>query len=350
MKSGQFNSRKSQIRGTREKEAPKSTNWDRVIYLTLLTVALLAIVYFTGKANLFIRGDGRIVTNQVELRAPSDIRIQDIFVELGDSVQKSDTLFQFTFLEWNQSADSLDDLKERLLKYQEELDDVTNDLRIKEIEAERVRSRLDHFQNRTDRLQSEVKLGFASVNQLNDLQDQIVYLEGDLKLVNEELSVLRNRRNRLQQSISSPYSSQDSEALRQLKRMKMVYTSPVNGTVTALHKASSELGLKSERVMTILGETSDLKIQAIFEQDAGKNMSIGDVMDIAFDNGESSKGVITDIYAAESVVDRPNSSSNTDALKFSIQLIVELKPVNEQERQTWKANNKMGITATKSIF
>ncbi|MFN1835730.1 HlyD family secretion protein [Balneola sp. MJW-20] len=349
MKSGQFNSKKSQIRGTREKEAPKSTNWDRVVYLSLLTIAIVALIYFVGKANLFVSGDGRIVTNQLEVRSPSDIRIQKIYVQPGDSVLKSDTLFQFTFLEWNQTIDSLDNLKKRILQYQDDLDKVQGDLRLKQKELDQARSELIYYQDRLEMVKREIRLGVASVSDLKSIEDRLVSLRTKVENSNEQASLIRQQRNRLQALIADPYANEGSEALKKVQTMKMIFSSPVEGVVTAVHKNDTELGLKSERVITILSENTNLKVQAIFDQEDGKHLNIGDKMNVSFDNGQKSSGIITDIYAAESVVDRPSSSSN-NALKFSIQLIAELKPENAQELKTWKANNKMGVTVTKTVF
>lgn len=149
--------------------------------------------------------------------------------------------------------------------------------------------------------------------------------------------------------IADPYAMETSAAFKNMQQMKMIFSSPVTGLVTGVHKADTELSLKSERVITILSDNTNLKIQAILEQQDGKHLSIGDQMNVTFDNGERSSGIISDIYAAESVVDRPTSSSN-NALKFSIQLIAELKPENATELRKWKANNKMGVTVTKTIF
>lgn len=349
MKSGQFNSKKSQIRGTREKEAPKSTNWDRVVYLSLLGIAIVALIYFVGKANLFISGEGRIITNQLEIRSPSDIRIQEIFVQPGDSVLKSDTLFQFTFLEWNQSADSLDDLKKRLLQYQDELDELQGELGIKQKQLDQTRSELSYYQDRLEMLRREVRLGVTTVSDLNSTEERILSLRSEFENSNEQVNLIKRQRNRLQALIADPYKMETSIALKNMQKMKMIFSSPVAGLVTGVYKTDTELSLKSERVVTILSENTNLKIQAILEQEDGKHLNIGDQMDVTFDNGEKSSGIISDIYAAESIVDRPTSSSN-NALKFSIQLIAELKPENADELKKWKANNKIGVTVTKTIF
>jgi hypothetical protein len=130
--------------------------------------------------------------------------------------------------------------------------------------------------------------------------------------------------------------------------MQHIYKAPVPGIITTVHKSESEIGLKSERVLSILSEQSQLRIKAIFQQNSGKYLSIGDEMSVTFDNGDKSKGVVTDIYAAEALIDRPTGSQSE--LEFSVQIVAELKPEDPLDMDRWKSYNKMGVTVKKTIF
>ncbi|MDZ7808630.1 MAG: hypothetical protein U5K71_16200 [Gracilimonas sp.] len=348
MQSGQFNSNKSTIRGTREKETTQKTNWDRVIYITLISVALIFISYYLINRNFFVVGDGRVITNELQVVSPSDIRFQEFYVEPGDTVQKSDTLFRFTFIEWQQSMDSLETLKKRLNDASNELEDVQSELRIKNIEAERALQQLEYYDRRLSQIKREVRLGVSTVSEMKSVEDKIMNERGDLSLINEQIDLLENRRNRLQTMISNPYGNDGSGIPLDAASMQHIYTAPVPGIVTMVYKSPSEIGLKSERVLSILSEQSQLRIKAIFQQNSGKYLSIGDEMNVTFDNGDKSKGLITDIYAAEALIDRPTGSQSE--LEFSVQIVAELKPEDPLELDRWKSYNKMGVTVKKVIF
>jgi multidrug resistance efflux pump len=346
MQSGQFNSNKSTIRGTREKDTTQKTNWDRVIYLTLLSVALIFISYYLINRNFFVVGDGRVVTNELQVVSPSDIRFQEFYVEPGDTVQKSDTLFRFTFIEWQQSMDSLETLKKRLNDASNELDDVQNELRIKNREAQRAQQQMEYFEERLSQVKREVRLGVSTVSEMKSVEDKIMNERGILSLINEEIELLENQRNKLQSLIADPYGRDGSNL--EPASMQHIYKAPVPGIITTVHKSESEIGLKSERVLSILSEQSQLRIKAIFQQNSGKYLSIGDEMSVTFDNGDKSKGVVTDIYAAEALIDRPTGSQSE--LEFSVQIVAELKPEDPLDMDRWKSYNKMGVTVKKTIF
>lgn len=346
MQSGQFNSNKSTIRGTREKETPQKTNWDRVIYLTLLSVALIFISYYLINRNFFVVGDGRVVTNELQVASPSDIRFQEFYVEPGDTVEKSDTLFRFTFIEWQQSMDSLETLKKRMNDASNELDDVQSELRLKNIEAERALQQIEYYENRFSQIKREVRLGVATVSELKTVEDQIMKERGDLSLINEQIDLLENQRNKLMLLLADPYGRDGSDL--EPTSMQHIYKAPVPGIITTVYKSESEIGLKSERVLSILSEQSQLRIKAIFQQNSGKYLSIGDGMSITFDNGDKSRGIITDIYAAEALIDRPTGSQSE--LEFSVQIVAELKPEDPVDMKRWKSYNKMGVTVKKTIF
>jgi|AntRauTorcE11897_2_1112592.scaffolds.fasta_scaffold00075_14 multidrug resistance efflux pump len=348
MKSGQFNTSKSTIRGSREKEKTQKTNWDRVVYLTLLSVGVIAISYYLINRNFFVIGDGRVTANELQVLSPSDIRFQEIFVQAGDTVQQSDTLFRFSFIEWQQSMDSLETIKRSLRDARLELSDIQDDLRIKANELERNTQQIEYYESRISQIKREVQLGVATVSELKSVEDRVMNLKGELSLIREQQQLLFNKRNRLQRKISSPYGDDGSDIPLNAGSMQHIYTSPVSGIVTALYKNETELGLRSERIMALLSEQSQLKIKAIFEQKAGKYLSIGDHMSITFDNGVKSRGVITDIYAAEALIDRPTGSQSE--LEFSVQIVAELKPEDPVELNQWKSYNKMGVTVKKTIF
>ncbi|HET8866383.1 MAG TPA: hypothetical protein VFM80_11855 [Gracilimonas sp.] len=348
MKSGQFNTNKSTIRGSREKEVTPKTNWDRVVYLALLSIGVIALSYYLINRNFFVKGDGRVTANEMQVLSPSDIRFQEIFVQPGDTVQRADTLFMFTFIEWQQSMDSLETIKRSLRDASQELNEVQGDLRIKAIELERNSQQLEYYESRISQIKTEIQLGVATVSELKSVEDRLMNLKGELSLIREQQQLLLNKRNRLQRKISSPYGDDGSDIPMNAASMQHIYKSPVSGIVTALYKNESELGLRSERVMAILSVESQIKIKAIFQQKSGKYLSIGDHMNITFDNGAKSKGVITDIYAAEALIDRPTGSQSE--LEFSIQIVAELKPENPVELDQWKSYNKMGVTVKKTIF
>src|SRR5690625_5441248 len=76
MKSKYFSTRyqASQIRGTREKSAPRKTNWDRIVYMTFLIGVLIFVGYYLTQRIVYISGDGTVVIEKVVIRSPGDIR------------------------------------------------------------------------------------------------------------------------------------------------------------------------------------------------------------------------------------------------------------------------------------
>src|SRR5690625_5848512 len=102
MKSKYFSTRyqASQIRGTREKSAPRKTNWDRIVYMTFIIGVLIFVGYYLTQRIFYISGGGRAVIEKVVMRSPGDIRVDRLSPATGDPVSRGAPLFSFSLQHW----------------------------------------------------------------------------------------------------------------------------------------------------------------------------------------------------------------------------------------------------------
>ena len=102
MKSEYFKKRSqtSQLRGNREKQKPKQTNWDRIVYLSLLIIVLGSLFYYIFTNSFYVSGEGMVVTELSDIRAPIDIEIEEFFVSQNSVVEKGEPLFSYSSMKW----------------------------------------------------------------------------------------------------------------------------------------------------------------------------------------------------------------------------------------------------------
>src|SRR5690625_856387 len=143
MKSKYFSTRyqPSQIRGTREKSAPKKTNWDRIVYLTFLIVVLIFVGYYLTQRIFYISGDGRVVIEKVVIRSPGDIRVDRLFAATGHPVSRGDTLFSFSFQNWELQKEAREELLREIERINLDIASVEDQILLKEQEIERSEER-----------------------------------------------------------------------------------------------------------------------------------------------------------------------------------------------------------------
>lgn len=345
MKSEQFkyNAQTSNIRGHQEEPESDTRNWDRVAYLVLLGFFAAALIYYLVTSFYLVEGKGRVLVSQLTVRAPADIQLTGMPARPGQTLREGDSLFTYRYAAGN-PADSIAARREERRALRGDRLEIRAAIEGYRQELQSLQQKLDYYIRRRDLIEKEIRLGVETVNRLQSVETEILDLKADLAKVRSELQAA-GRRLALLKERADAVAAPDSGAAA--RRRGMLYRSPAAGTVTTLFRESLETVSKSEKIISIQRDSAQVLAKVLFDRDETAELPIGTVLDIRFDHGEPSRGVISDIYAAEADMQPVFNLSGIDA---SDKVVVELKPLNPQVRQQWLSLNGMGLTASKTLF
>ncbi len=357
MKSEFFKSKSSQIRGVREKQPKKSVNWDRVVYLSMLTVGLVTLLYFLFDYNMVLKGEGRVYANEHVVRFPVDVRIVDLFVEEGDSVAANDSLF--TFVEAFQPQ-SPKQYREEQRQISERLLDLKSAINTKRAELESVADQLVYYHAQKELVEKEIKLDLSSFRDLRAIEQKIVAMNAQMTVDSEKLNAFYQQKAFVEAwknttAVKENYSSfvnlveeLPGEATPLEGTFEpTIYAAPVEGVIDQIEKSSSELAVRSESILTIRRKVTDVFIQVIFPRNSLREVEQGDFMNIEFDNGVKSKGLISGFYTPK--------ISNWDMVgiaeyELNDYVLMRLNPTDDNSSDIWEANSNIGVTVSKITF
>jgi len=356
MKSEYFKSQSSQFTGIREKEPPESMNWDRIVYLSLLFIAVVSLLYFLFNYTMVLKGQGRVYANRHTVRLPVDVRILDMYVDEGDAVTENDSLF--TFIESVQPESPIKS-REDQRRMEEKMVELNNDIYAKQAEIRRANEELDYYRDQKELIKREIKLDLSSVRDLRNIEQKILAIESDKTVDAERLNAFYRQKSMVkkwqeedQVPISVAGYNRGTEGIGGQGEMSrdlrpQTYMSPVPGVIERIEKSTSELAMRSESVLTIRRKVPDIFIQVIFPRKSLKEIEEGDTMDVKFDNGVSSEGRITGFYTPQ--------ISNWDVVGISEYelndyVVLRLKPLDAEGSATWEENSNLGVTVSKIVF
>lgn len=343
MRSQGFKQGNAQIRGMREKETKKKINWDRIIYLAIVNLVLGALAFAFLRNYLFVSGEGQVIADRFFVRFPSDVRIQEMKTQKGDSVVQYQELFVYTPSFQTKSPVELETIRS---EFQDRI--FENELKIDEklSQLKAVKMQLKHFRERISLIEQEIKLNLSTPRLLYENEDRLIGFKADSINVLAEIVLLRNR-NKYLESLSNDdgliLDIRDAE----LRGQVLTYQSPVSGVVEQIYKGNSELAVRTESIVSIRRNTKDILVRALFSRDDLDYVYSGKVVTLRFDNGDLSKGIITNVYSSEY---EQIGTVNRAGVLVSDQIVVEIRPIEAQELALWEANSNISLKVETSIF
>lgn len=346
MKSEYFKkgSQSSNIRGTREKKQPQSKNWDKIIYLSFVAVILFAILYVVFFNTFFVTGEGVAVADNVDIKAPNDIYVENYFKGDGEQVQRGDSLFSYASMDWTKKIEKVNKLREKAGELENERSDVEDEIYLKNRVIRLTRDRIDFFEEKQAEIRQKVELDLVSSTELSAIERDLFEERSRLEEIETELKVLENQKDRLDRRISQLQNDLREGVGDQLVQ---VYNSPVDGMVTEIYESNSKQIFRSDRVMRIKPEQSEPHIVSFFPREDVEYLEIGMVLSIDFDNGEKSEGVVRDIYdAREDIIEHFEQTGNL----ILEHVIVELIPIDSSAARQWSEYNRMGLQASRTKY
>lgn len=346
MKSEYFKkgSQPSNIRGTREKKQPQSKNWDKIIYLSFVAAILLAILYVVFFNTFFVTGQGVVVSEVIDIKAPNDINVEDYYKRDGENVQKGDSLFSFASMDWTKRIEKNNELREKISELENERNDIEDEIYLKNRVIQLAQNRVDFYEEKRAEIRQKVELDLVSSTEAAAIERDLFEERTYIKELETELAVLDNQKDRMDRLTNE---LQDDLREGVGDQLTQVFNSPVNGRVTEVYETNSKQIFKSDRVMRIKPEESEPYIMSFFPREDVKHLETGMVFSIEFDNGEKSEGAIRDIYdAREDIIEHFEQTGNL----VLENVIVELIPIDSSASQQWSEYHRMGLEASRTKY
>ncbi|MCW3076012.1 MAG: hypothetical protein JWO32_621 [Bacteroidetes bacterium] len=368
MKSVDFQRNKSLIRVVNEKVTkPKKKNWDKIVYLFLLSLLAFFGLYYLSSKNLFVTAQGQVLIDAINIRLTEDARILKHYVNEGDSVKKGDTLFCYANslkndlentdnginlksynAQDNWALKEIFNLKKKITlnkvdidknyilmkSYQEEIKNLTNQVILDALP----RTRLDLVQNEILKLNTENQKLFAENNELYNF---IKTVPSGSRL-NYTSSKTGNDENGFITNNGVTYNVYSDEYLSEPRYFK----APMEGIVTRIHKKEQEVNFKVEDILSI-HKQYPTTIKGFFYQEDLKYIKVGDIFNIDFPDGTKSKGMVKRFYIATYNMPDEFQKKYEPTTRT---IAVDLFPLNYEDSKKWCAFHKMGVVISKFIF
>jgi len=359
-------------------------NWDRFVYLLLLAIFLFFTGRFIINSYFYIEGNGQVLFESVDIRHTDDIRILEFFVKEGDDVHIGDTLFTY-FLDDDYFGDGYgggsnsvsiagggkkDSWIEREL-YTLRKNVSLNATRIKDEQA-----LLDIYYQDLERVRNEVILDAVSHTNLENLEYQINKLESSINLMKSENGVFRKQIAYLEEMLklqdppqeirieqetsggggggggtSAQYMSAPKKEYLMLAGIEniqdyKIFTCPIEGNVTRIHKQPYEVALKSETILSV-HQPNNVHIKGFFNQEDLKHLNQGDVVNIEFPDGTESQGIVDRFYSATYILPEEFQKKFEPTTRT---LAADILPIGENDLEVWKKYYKLSVKVTKRTF
>ncbi|MEX1003003.1 MAG: hypothetical protein WDZ35_12870 [Crocinitomicaceae bacterium] len=351
-------------------------NWDRFVYLVLMAIFLFFTGRFIINSYFYIEGNGQVLFESVDIRHTDDIRILKFNVKEGEQVAVGDTLFTYFLDEdyfGNGGGNSIsiagggkkDSWIEREI-YQLSRDRDLNRVQIRDNE-----SLLEVYQQDLERVRNEVILDAVSHTNLENLEYQISKLRAEINLLNERNRIYSKQIGHLKDIMEQEVEAKRIEIEQKMGTFGMdslgrrnatgdlvmlagvenimgykIFTSPINGSVTRIHKMPYEVALKSENILAI-HQPNNVHIKGFFKQEDLKYLQEGDLVNIEFADGTESKGVVDRFYSATYILPEEFQKKFEPTTRT---LAADILPIGENDLNMWKKYYKLSVKITKRTF
>lgn len=370
MKSVNFQRNKSLIRVVNEQKVKKQRNWDKILYLGLLSSFLIFLLYYLITKYMYIHAYGHVIIESTRIRLTDDARIIDLYVNEGDRIKQNDTLFSY-------ALDRDDDINGSSLYPQSvNIGSIVGNTRdewwVKEIYALKKKIALNNidiseneisisgYKKEIKRLTNEVILDVLPKSRLEFIQNEMVSLNTENKKLTKENSELNSLMKSLKPSknqrsingikINSNNRNSNIEGAfnklaftEELLTQEKFFRSPMNGIATRIFIHSYETALKNEEIMA-LHEAQPAFIKAYFEQEDLRYFKEGDIFTIEFPDGTVSKGILKRFYIATYTLPDEFQKKYEPTTRS---IAADIYAIDSTEIKKWKTFYKMSVDISK---
>lgn len=359
MNSIDFKQKTSVIRVLSDENGRKNFNWDRVIYIVFLILLFGFLGYYAFNKIFFIKAQGQVSFENIDIRIPDDCRILEYQVAEDDTVNIGDSLFIYSL-----DDDNLNGGGNSVVVAQSEETGFSNQLTwidrekftlekkiaMNNIDKVRAKELQKSFENELQHFENAIILDVLPTDRYEYAKSEILRLKTEIAKLESE-----NRQNNayiaeLNELAEKPVvkhlganSSGNGNGGDGETTAPQVFYAPISGNVTRLYTHQFEVALKQDVIMSIHSDRP-MFIKAFFEQEDIAFFNEGDIVNIKFPDGRTSKGFLK----------RFNYSTFQLPTEFQKRyepttrtVAADIYPVSTDDYALWRGFYKMSVTITK---
>lgn len=345
----------------------KKINWDKIIYFAVLFIILFTFFrYFFVKA-VYVEAQGQVMFENLKIRLPEDVTLQEFLKREGDTIKRGDTLFRYYYpasfgdgnggsavaVTMNGGIKGSPDWIER------EIYQLHKNIELNNLKYSENKQLLDWLATQIKQLEEQVILEISSKNKIESYKKEIE----KTKVENVRLMQQNGTYKRLISSLKERtyegkpttgtvkansngggigYNHKIVDAFQ--TQLANLYISPIEGVITRIYKNNYEVALKSENIINVHRDTN-IYIKAFFDQTDLEHLAVGTQIDVEFPDGSESIGLIKRFYYATYRVPEEFQKKYESTTRS---IAADVVPLDSTQAKLWHPFYKMEVKLSKN--
>ena len=311
----------------------KKWNIDRVIYFMILIFVVIWLLSFVYKKTVWIEGNGQVLMEKVDVNFTNDIRVKDIFINEGDTVNLGKKLFNYYQNDFDSDASIVLKGIDKKEKRNKDLQNIQKELLRKRIQVNNLKKRFSLLELQEKKITKLILLDVYTKNKLDEIISQKLLLKNQLDLLKNEVFYLYTQKKLLN---NNNYGSIGTGGLGGFRN---TYSSPITGVIGQILKNSEESCYKAENVMTI-HNIEKVFIKAYFNlKDLGM-VKKGAIVEVEFPDKSYSKGIINKLYISTY---KAPSEFQKKYEPTERNILAEIIPIDQNQIKEWGKFYKLNL-------
>ena len=342
MKKFSYKKGKAVIRTLKEPVIKKKKyNFDRIIYFIIIAIILGWLLRKLYNKTMWINGDGQMLMEKVDVNFTANIKIEDIFIKEGDTVNTNTKLFNFYTRELDGDTSLLLQNSNRKENYENDQKDIDQKIALLRVKLKFLRQKYSIAHAQEQRFMKLVLLDVHTVNEVESATNRRLNLLGEIELVKNEIAVLLAQKN-VMDTINKRYGFYGNGG----GDFASTYVSPIKGIVGQISKSSKEACYVTENVMTI-HNTQKVYVKAYFNLRDLSKIKKGELVHVVFPDKSISQGVINKTYIATY---KSPSEFQKKYEPTTRNILAEIIPIKKEDIPNWVKYYKLNLKVRINTF
>jgi len=345
MKKFDYKKKPSIIRTLKEPpKKKKKINWDRVLFLGIISVGLFFLLRHVYKSIAIVEADGQVMLKSIKVNFVNDIRLRDLYITEGDTVDGLDTLFSY----WNELHDDDGSKSVQISNSNEwvrkEKLNLLRQISGKRAALSETADLITAYKQRKGKLVQLVMLDAAENSNLQSVTNLLLTLESKVEILKSEIYFLWQHYNQLTTEEANLVDA-GSGGYSSIFTTRQ-YISPFRGIIGEIQAQPNEVCYEGEYVFTI-HSPEDIEIHAYFSQEHIDRIFLNEVVRVSFPDGSEGKGYIKKYHISTKELP-PEFQKKYEPTERTI--LTEIHPVDEKTATLWKRFYKMDVRVSLPRF
>ncbi|MEO1261894.1 MAG: efflux RND transporter periplasmic adaptor subunit [Bacteroidota bacterium] len=344
MKTFRFKQKSSIVRTLKEPPKPKQKfNWQRWMWVGIICLVLGKVSFRVYKGVALVRGEGQVELKKQAINFIDDIKVLELWVEEGDTVQRGDTLFFYkNETSAHMAANRVVNVNKPVDWIEKEKLNIRKKMELNRIESQSIQSmlnfKLEEYQHQKDL----VLLGVNHIEStLTEFQSTILGLQSQQKALGREndyykkhLAMLRSQERQLKNLEWSKVSHLNDTAC---------YVALMDGIIGQINFEPNEVCYETHDVMT-LHQMGQISIKAYLDPEEVPFVNRGDRVNVRFPDGSDGIGLVHNFYVSTYALPTEFQKKYEPTER---NVVIDVMPISEGEAMHWMGFYKMTVEVSK---